>query len=224
MSIDPSEIVYFQYGFIRITATLVFTWVVMFILVAGSLLISRSIGKEKDPLKVTKSQNISEALIVTVKGQISEVTQEDSGKYLPFIGTIFIFILFSNVVSIIPWFISPTASLNTTTALAICVFLAVPFYGIQSQGIGSYLKQYVKPNIIMLPFNIIGEMSRTLSLAVRLYGNIMSSGLIVIILLGILPLFFPVLVNAFGLLMGGIQAYVFAILSIVYIASSTKKD
>ena len=224
MSIDPSDTIYFQYGFIRITATLVYTWIVMLIITFLSLFISRSIGKSKNPLEVTKSQNISEAVITTVRGQIREVTQEDPSKYFPFIGTIFIFILFSNVVSIIPGFISPTSSLNTTTALAICVFIAVPYYGIQSQGLKSYLKQYVKPNIIMLPFNIIGELSRTMSLAVRLYGNIMSSGLIVIILLGILPLFFPVLVNAFGLLMGGIQAYVFSILSIVYIASSTKQE
>lgn len=224
MSIDPSDTIYFQYGFIRITATLVYTWIVMLIITFLSLFISRSIGKSKNPLEVTKSQNISEAVITTVRGQIREVTQEDPSKYFPFIGTIFIFILFSNVVSIIPGFISPTSSLNTTTALAICVFIAVPYYGIQSQGLKTYLKQYVKPNIIMLPFNIIGELSRTMSLAVRLYGNIMSSGLIVIILLGILPLFFPVLVNAFGLLMGGIQAYVFSILSIVYIASSTKQE
>ncbi len=224
MSIDPSDIVYFQYGFIRITATLVYTWVLMLFLIIGSIFIKSSIGKSKSPLTVTKSQNISEAVITTVRGQIREVTQEDPSRYLPFIGTIFIFILFANVISIIPGFISPTASLNTTTALAICVFLAVPYYGIKSQGVGNYLKQYIKPNIIMLPFNLIGEVSRTLSLAVRLYGNIMSSGLIVIILLGILPLFFPVLVNAFGLLMGGIQAYVFSILSIVYIASATQKE
>lgn len=224
MSIDPSDIIYFEYGFIRITATLVYTWALMLFLIIGSILIRSSIGKSKSPLTVTKSQNVSEAVITTVRSQIREVTQEDPSRYLPFIGTIFIFILFANVISIIPGFISPTASLNTTTALAICVFLAVPYYGIRSQGVGSYLKQYIKPNIIMLPFNLIGEVSRTLSLAVRLYGNIMSSGLIVIILLGIIPLFFPVLVNAFGLLMGGIQAYVFSILSIVYIASATQQQ
>lgn len=224
MSIDPSDTIYWSYGFIKITATLVYTWVVMFLLIVGSIIISAKIGKSDNPLTVTKSQNISEALITTVRNQIRDVTQEDPTKYLPFIGTIFIFILFSNVISVIPGFISPTASLNTTTALAICVFLAVPYYGIKSQGVSNYLKQYVKPNIIMLPFNIIGEVSRTLSLAVRLYGNIMSSGLIVIILLGIIPLFFPIIINAFGLLMGGIQAYVFAILSIVYIASATQEE
>ena len=222
MTIDPSEIVYFQWGFIKITATLLFTWIVMFVLVFGSIYITRNIGKKADVLRVTRAQNISEAVITTVRKQIREVSQEEPGKYLPFIGTIFIFILFSNIISIIPGFISPTSSLNTTTALAICVFFAVPFYGIESRGIGEYLKQYIKPNVIMLPFNIIGEISRTLALAVRLYGNIMSSGLIVIILLGILPIFFPVLVHSFGLLMGAIQAYVFAILSIVYIASATK--
>lgn len=224
MSIDPSDMIYYQYGFIKITATIVYTWVVMLILIFASILVRSSIGKSDDPLAVTKSQNVAEALVTTVRGQIREVVQGDPSKYLPFIGTLFIFILFSNVISIVPGFISPTASLNTTTALAICVFLAVPYYGIKSQGIKNYLKQYIKPNVIMLPFNILGEITRTLSLAVRLYGNIMSSGLIVIILLGILPLFFPVLVNIFGLLMGGIQAYVFSILAIVYIASATQQQ
>ncbi len=224
MNIDPSQIVYFQYGFIRITATLVFTWLVMLVLLALSLFIGRQIKKNKDPLQVNKYQNISEALIVTIRNQIKEVSQENPDKYFPFIATIFIFILTSNLLSIIPGFTGPTSSLNTTTALAICVFLAVPYYGIKNQGFKNYLKQYIEPNIIMLPFNIIGEISRTLSLAVRLYGNIMSSGLIVLILIGILPLFFPVLIDAFGLLMGAIQAYVFAILSMVYIISSSQNQ
>jgi len=219
MNIDPSEIVYFQWGFVSITATLVFTWIIMIVLALVSFLLTRKIKYEG---KISKGQNILEALIETINSQIKQISQQEPGKYLPFIGTLFIFILVSNVFSIIPGFIAPTGSLNTSTALAICVFISVPVYGIDDRGIGGYLKQYIKPTFLMLPFNIISELSRTLSLAVRLYGNVMSSSIIVVILLGVIPLFFPVIIQVLGLLTGVIQAYIFAILAIVYIASATE--
>lgn len=221
MNIDPSEIVYFEWGFVRITATLVFTWITMIVLALGSYLVTRNIKVEG---KISRGQNILEALVETIRSQIKQISQQDPGKYLPFIGTLFIFILTANILSIVPGFKSPTGSLNTTVALALCVFLAVPVYGIADQGISGYLKEYIKPTFIMLPFNIISEISRTLSLAIRLYGNVMSSSIIVAILLGVIPLFFPVIIQALGLLTGVIQAYIFAILAIVYIASATEKE
>lgn len=221
MNIDPSEIIYFQWGFVRITATLVFTWVIMIVLALASYLATRNIKFEGT---VSKGQNILEALVETINSQIKQISQQEPGKYLPFIGTLFIFILVSNVFSIIPGFIAPTGSLNTSTALAICVFLSVPVYGVTEKGIKEYLKEYIKPTFLMLPFNIIGEISRTLSLAVRLYGNVMSSSIIVVILLGVVPFFFPVVIQVLGLLTGVIQAYIFAILAIVYIASATESD
>jgi F-type H+-transporting ATPase subunit a len=175
MTIDPSEIVYFEWGFVRITATLVFTWITMIILALGSYLVTRNIKIEGE---ISKGQNILEALVETINSQIRQISQQDPGKYLPFIGTLFIFILAANIFSIIPGYISPTGSLNTSIALSLCVFLAVPVYGIADQGISGYLKEYVKPTFIMLPFNIISEISRTLSLAIRLYGNVMSSSII----------------------------------------------
>lgn len=224
MNIDPSEIVYFEWGFVRITATLVFTWVTMLILAAGSYMVTRKINVEDEISegKISKGQNILEALVETINSQIKQISRQEPGKYLPFIGTLFIFIFFANVLSIIPGYISPTGSLNTTIALSLCVFVSVPVYGIADRGIGGYLKEYIKPTFIMLPFNIISEISRTLSLAIRLYGNVMSTGIIVAILLGVIPLFFPVIIQALGLLTGVIQAYIFAILAIVYIASATE--
>lgn len=219
MNIDPSQTIYFQWSFVRITATLVYTWITMIILISISFLVTRTI---KPGSKVSKGQNILEALIETINSQIKQISQQDPSKYLPFIGTLFIFILASNVLSIVPGFKAPTGSLNTTIALSLCVFLAVPYFGISEQGILGYLKEYIKPTFIMLPFNIIGEISRTLSLAIRLYGNVMSSSVIVAILLGVIPLFFPVIIQALGLLTGVIQAYIFAILAIVYIASATE--
>ncbi len=220
MIIDPSDIVYFQWRFVTISATLVFTWVTMFVLVAGSYLITRNI---KPGPEISRGQNILEALIITMKKQIYEVSRQDPGPYLPFIGTLFIFILAANILSVVPGFHAPTGSLNTTIALALCVFLAVPTFGIASQGIVGYLKEYIKPTVIMLPFNIISEITRTLSLAIRLYGNVMSASVIAVILLGVIPLFFPVVMQVLGLLTGVIQAYIFAILAIVYIGSATKK-
>ena len=221
MTIDPSEIVYFEWGFVKITATIVFTWITMAILGIGSYLITRNIKVDGE---ISKGQNILEALVETIRSQIKQISQQEPGKYLPFIGTLFIFILAANVLSIIPGFIAPTGSLDTSVALALCVFLAVPVYGIADGGVKEYLKEYIKPTFIMLPFNIISEISRTLSLAIRLYGNVMSSSIIVAILLGVIPLFFPVIIQALGLLTGVIQAYIFAILAIVYIASATERE
>jgi len=221
MNLDPSDIVYFEWKFVTITATLVFTWITMVILALASFLITRKI---KPGPNITKGQNILEAFIEVMKKQIKEVSRQDPGKYIAFIGTLFIFILISNVLSVVPGYIAPTGSLNTTIALALCVFLAVPAYGIASQGIGGYLKEYIKPTVLMLPFNIISEFSRTLSLAIRLYGNVMSATIIITILLGVIPIFFPVVMQLLGLLTGVIQAYIFAILAIVYIGSATKKE
>jgi F-type H+-transporting ATPase subunit a len=122
---------------------------------------------------------------------------------------------------VIPGYQPPTGSLSTTAALALCVFLAVPFFGIRKQGLGGYLKTYTRPTWIMLPFNIIGELSRTLALAVRLFGNMMSGVMIVAILLTITPFIFPIFMTALGLLTGMVQAYIFTILAGVYIAAAT---
>jgi len=221
MEISPDAIVYWQSGAFKITATILFTWIVMALLVVGSWLVTRRLTSDVHP---ERGQNALEAVVEMVQNQIREISQEESYRYLPFIGTLFLFIVVSNVLSIVPGFQAPTASLSTTTALALCVFVAVPLFGISRQGLRSYLKQYTQPSLIMLPFNIIGEVSRTLALAVRLYGNMMSGAMIVAILLVILPLFFPVVMQLLGLLTGVIQAYIFAVLAMVYIASAAQME
>lgn len=219
MNIDPSEIVYYEWGFVRITATLVFTWITMLVLTVGAFFLTRNLRSD---IKISKRQNAMEALFTMINDQISEISQDKSGKILPFAGTLFIFILASVLLSLIPLFISPSGSLNTTIALALCVFFAVPVYGISSQGIKGYLKDYLKPTWIMLPFNIISEISRAVSMAIRLYGNVMSSSIIVGILVTIVPLLFPVALQLLGLLTGVIQAYIFAVLSVVYISAAIR--
>jgi F-type H+-transporting ATPase subunit a len=127
-----------------------------------------------------------------------------------------------SVCIVIPGFTPPTGSLSTTTALALCVFIAVPLFGIREQGVSGYLRTYIRPTVIMLPFNIISELSRTLALAVRLFGNMMSGAMIVGILLTITPFIFPIVMTLLGLLTGSVQAYIFSILAAVYIAAATQ--
>jgi F-type H+-transporting ATPase subunit a len=219
MSISPDEIVLWRWGVITLNATILFTWAVMALLVLGSWMVTRNLTAAT---KLSRWQNLLEVLVSTIRRQIREVGQQEPEPYLAFIGTLFVFIAVCNLLAIIPGYLPPTGSLSTTAALAICVFVAVPLYGVAQQGLMAYLKNYLQPTIFMLPFNIIGEFSRTLALAVRLYGNIMSGTVIAAILLSVAPLFFPIVMQALGLLTGLIQAYIFAVLAMVYITSATR--
>jgi F-type H+-transporting ATPase subunit a len=221
MEISPDSIVYWEWGFVKLNATIVFTWAVMALLAVGAWLITRGLTEEP---AMTRGQNMLEAIVTIVQDQIREISQSDPRPYLAFIGSLFLFIAVSNVLAVVPGFQAPTGSLSTTVALALCVFVAVPIFGVAHQGLRRYLGQYLQPTPIMLPFNIIGELSRTLALAVRLFGNVMSGTMIAGILLAIVPLFFPILLQALGLLTGLIQAYIFAILAMVYIASASRRQ
>ena len=191
----------------------------MLVLVVAAKLITR---KLKTGIHISRWQCIVEMIVTTINEQIKEVGLDNPGKYIGFIGTLFLFIGVSNLCIIFPGYEPPTGSLSTTTALAISVLLAVPFFGIAEGGIGGYLKTYLQPTWIMLPFNLISEITRTLALAVRLFGNIMSGGMIVAILLSISPFIFPVIMNVLGLLTGMVQAYIFSILATVYIAGAVQ--
>lgn len=219
MTISPDKLIFFHVGPLPVCATLVFTWVVMAVLTAAAWLVTRNIS---NTLPVPRWQNFLEIVVSLIQQQISEVSNQEARHYIPFIGTLFLFVLTANLLGVIPGFFPPTGSFSTTVALAICVFIAVPVYGVSSKGWRAYVRAYITPTIIMLPFNIIGEFSRTLALAVRLYGNMMSGTVLVAILLGIAPLFLPVVMQALGLLTGVIQAYIFSVLAMVYIASASK--
>ena len=219
MQMTPDQVVLWQWGGFAVNATIVFTWVVMALLTIGARVITLRLS---DTEQISRWQNLLEVLVVGMRTQIRDVSQQDPGQYLPFIGTLFLFIATSNVMAVVPGFRPPTGSLSTTAALAICVLLAVPIYGIAERGVGGYLRKYVRPTIFMLPFNVIGELSRTVALAIRLYGNVMSGTIIVAILIGVVPFFFPIVMQLLGLLTGLIQAYIFAVLTMVYIASATQ--
>jgi len=227
MQISPDTWIVLQIGPVPINATIFFTWVVMALLVLSALLVRLRLSASGE---LTRWQNLWEAVIETMRGQIREVSGQEPGPYLPFVGTLFVFIattniLFtatSNIQAVVPRYAPPTGSLSTTTALALCVLIAVPLFGLVQRGLGGYLRSYIQPTPLMAPFNILGEMTRTLALAIRLYGNVMSGTVIVGILISIAPFFFPVLMQMLGLLTGVIQAYIFAILAMVYIASATR--
>ena len=219
MRLSPDQIIFWQHGFFKLNGTIVFTWGLMIVLAVGAKLITRNLSTE---LERTRWQNFLEIIVTGINKQIEEVGLRHPEKYLGFLGTLFLFVAVSALCTIIPGYEPPTASLSTTVALALCVFVAVPLFGIEDQGLGGYLKSYIEPTVIMLPFNIISELSRTLALAVRLFGNMMSGAMIIGILLTITPFIFPIVMTALGLLTGMVQAYIFSILAAVYIAAATR--
>ena len=218
MRLSPDETIFWQMGFVKLNATIVFTWLLMLLLVFGSLLITRHLSKD---LTRSRWQNLLEIIVTAIEQQLQEVGLHSPRDYIGFLGTLFLFVASASLSSIIPGYEAPTSSLSTTVALALCVFIAVPLYGISRQGIIRYLKSYMEPSFIMLPFNLIGEISRTIALAVRLFGNMMSDTLIIAMLLAIAPLLFPIVMTLLGLLTGLVQAYIFFILAAVYIAAAT---
>jgi F-type H+-transporting ATPase subunit a len=219
MRLSPDQWIFWQHGFLKLNATIVFTWGLMLVLAVGSKLITRKLSMD---LKRSRWQNLLEIIVTAIEKQIEEVGLKHPKKYIGFLGTLFPFVAMAALGTVIPGYEPPTASLSTTAALALCVFVAVPLFGIEEQGIGGYLKSYMQPTFIMLPFNIISEVSRTLALAVRLFGNMMSGAMIIGILLTITPFIFPIIMILLGLLTGMVQAYIFSILAAVYIAAAIR--
>jgi len=216
--ISPDQVILFQWGFVHVSATLAYTWLIMGILLVLALLVGR---RATPDVKISRWQNLLEVVVGGIREQIHEISQDDPDHYMAFIGTLFLFIGTSNLLLIVPGYVAPTASLTTTAALAVTVFLAVPIYGISRNRMG-YFREYFQPTFIFFPFHVMGELTRTLALAIRLFGNIMSHDKVIAILLAVTPLFFPIVMHALGLLIGMVQAYIFSILAMVYIASATQ--
>src|SRR5271165_7121154 len=199
MHISPDQTIFWQYGFFKLNATILFTWALMIVLAAGSRLVTRRLSTG---LERSRWQNLLEILVTGIEKQIEEVGLSEPRKYIAFLGTLFVFVAAASICTVIPGYDPPTASLSTTVALALSVFVAVPFFGIEEQGLWRYLRSYAEPTLIMLPFNVISEVSRTLALAVRLFGNMMSGVMIIAILITITPFVFPIFMTVLGLLTG----------------------
>lgn len=219
MRLSPDEIIFWQNALFKLNATIVYTWGLMLFLAIGSHLITRKLTTAHNR---SRWQNLLEIVVTSVVQQLDEVGLREPRKYIGFLGTLFLFIAAASFFTILPGYEPPTGSLSTTTALALCVLVAVPMFGIKQQGLGGYLKSYFEPTFIMLPFNLIGEASRTMALAIRLFGNMMSGTIISGILLTIAPLFFPIVMTLLGLLTGMVQAFIFSTLAAVFIAAATQ--
>jgi F-type H+-transporting ATPase subunit a len=216
--LTPDHLIFLQLGSVTLNATIVFTWIVMAALTVASIILIRS----DSPCRTAKRNrwlNLMELLIDYGRSQLKDLGISNPDICLPFVLTIFLFIATSAMAGIIPGFHPPTASLSTTAALAVCVLVAVPVYGITARGILPYLHHYLEPTWIMLPFHIIGELTRTVALAVRLFGNTMSETMIVAVCLTIAPFFFPIPMKVLGLLTGMVQAYIFSIMAALYIGA-----
>jgi F-type H+-transporting ATPase subunit a len=217
VNLSSDQNILWQHGFFRLNETIVTTWMLMLAMTAGAKLVTRCLKTDGN---ASRWQGILEIVVIGIKQQIEEVGLPQPEKYLGFLGTLFLFVAIASLCTVIPGYDPPTGSLSTTAALALCVFAAVPLFGIAQQGVSDYLKSYLEPTVIMLPFNIISELSRTLALAVRLFGNMMSGAMIIAILLTITPFLFPLVMTLLGLLTGMVQAYIFSILATVYIAAA----
>ncbi|ABM37639.1 F0F1 ATP synthase subunit A [Polaromonas naphthalenivorans] len=221
MRLSPDEIIFWQQGVFKLNATIVFTWGLMLAMAVGSKLVTRRLSTD---LTRSRWQNFLEIIVTGIEAQIKDVGLRHPKQYIGFLGTLFLFVAMASLCTVIPGYEPPTGSLSTTAALALCVMVSVPLFGIQDQGLAGYLKTYLEPTVIMLPFNLISEASRTLALAVRLFGNMMSGAMIIGILLSITPFIFPVVMTVLGLLTGMVQAYIFSILAAVYIAAATHES
>ena len=216
-SYDVAPKVDFHLGPMPITRTVTMTWVVMGILVVLALLIRRQLSRDRHG----GLRTLFEALMEYLDGQIREIVRRPPERYFPLVATLFIFILTANLIAAVPRMRPPTSDIACTGALALVVFVAVPYYGIRERGLAGYMRAYFQPVWLMFPFNVIGEVSRTLAMAVRLFGNVMSGAVIVGVLIFVGGIA-AVPLGMLGLLTGLIQAYIFAILTMVYIGGAVR--
>lgn len=217
MELTPDAVTLFEWGWLKLNATIVYTWVVMALLVGVSMLVTRNLRPDVPP---NRWRSTLEIIVKLIEDQVTEVSHLAVRPVTYFAGTLFLFIAVSNVLLIIPGFRPPTGSLSTTVALTLSVLVAVPLFSISHGGVRHYLRQFIEPTAWLLPFNILSEFSKAISLSIRLYGNVMSGAVIVAILLSVAPFFFPVVMEMLGLITGMIQAYIFAVLAAVYISSA----
>jgi F-type H+-transporting ATPase subunit a len=213
MTHSPLEVtVLFHVGFVPITRTVVTSWGLMTVLTAACWLAARSFQ-----VVAGGWQTVVETVVLGIEEQIQAILGREARPFLPLLGTLLIFLVFSNLSGIVPGVTAPTASIETPAALAAVVFLSVHFFGIRMRGFGVYLKGYLKPNPALLPLNVLSEITRSFSLAVRLFGNIMSDDLVLAIVLSLAGLLVPIPFMAFAILVGLVQAYIFTMLAAVYI-------
>ena len=210
--------VVFTIGPVPVTTPVVVTWGLIAAFAAGGWLLTRSLR-----IIPSRRQAAIELVVQTMTGQIADTMGVAPQPYLPLLGTLFLFILAANWSSLIPGVDPPTAHIETDAALALVVFVAVIWFGIRARGLGNYLKTFAEPTILMIPLNIIETFTRTFSLIVRLFGNVMSGVFIIGIVLALAGLLVPIPLMALDLLIGAVQAYIFTVLAMVFIGSALRE-
>ena len=206
--------VLFHLGPLALSRAVLTTWALIAVLVCGAWLLTRRLDAHP-----ARGQAVLELLLTSIERQISDTMQSDGRPFLPLLGTLFIFLVFANLSSVVPGVRPPTASLETAAALAGIVFLAVHVYGIRRRGLRAYLAAYAKPTVIMLPLNVFSEITRHFSLMIRLFGNLLSGEFVIVTVLALAGLFVPIPLMALEILIGLIQAYIFTVLATVFIGA-----
>jgi F-type H+-transporting ATPase subunit a len=220
VSRSPLELsVIFHAGPVAVTAPVIVTWAIMLLLAGGSWLLTRRLS-----VAPSRTQAAVELLVEAIATQIRDTMAVDPEPYLPLIGTLFLYIFAANWSSLVPGVEPPTAHLETDAALALIVFVATAYFGIRMRGLRAYLATFAEPGIFMIPLNMVETVTRTFSLVVRLFGNVMSGVFVVGIVLSLAGLLVPVPLMALDLLTGAVQAYIFSVLAMVFIAGALGKD
>jgi F-type H+-transporting ATPase subunit a len=219
MAASPlASAVLFHLGPVAITRPVMTTWAIMAVLVLGSWLATRRLASRPD-----RRQALVELIVTGIMGQIDEVIRKPPRPFLPLLGTLFIFLVAANLSGVLPGVEAPTGKLETPAALALIVFVAVHFFGVRAKGILGYLASFARPKLIMLPLNLVSEVTRTFSLMVRLFGNVMSGEFMIALVVALAGLFVPIPLMALEILVGLVQAYIFTILASVFIGAAVDR-
>jgi F-type H+-transporting ATPase subunit a len=210
-----TSIVVFHLGPVAITRPVVTTWVIMLALTVVCRLVTRRLALHPD-----RRQIVLELLVTGIAQQIEDVIGKDARPYLPLLGTLFIFLVTANLSGVLPGVEAPTSKLETPAALALIVFFSVHYFGVRARGLAGYLASFAEPKLIMLPLNIISEVTRTFSLMVRLFGNVMSGAFVIALVVALAGLFVPIPLMVLEILVGVVQAYIFTVLATVFIGAA----
>jgi F-type H+-transporting ATPase subunit a len=210
-----TSLILFQLGPVDITQPVVTTWIIMFVLTAACALVTRRLS-----MRPNARQAVLEIVVTGIIGQIEDVIGRNARTFLPLLGTLFIFLVAANLSGVLPGVQAPTSKLETPAALALIVFFSVHYFGMRSRGVGGYLASFAEPKLIMLPLNVISEITRTFSLMVRLFGNVMSGEFVIALVVALAGLFVPIPLMVLEILVGIIQAYIFTVLATVFIGAA----
>jgi F-type H+-transporting ATPase subunit a len=207
--------VLFDLGPVAITRPVVTTWVIMAVLTGFCWIITRQLKVQPD-----RRQAVLEIVVSTIAQQIEDVIRKDARPFLPLLGTLFIFLVAANLCGLLPGVQAPTSKLETPAALALIVFFSVHYLGVRARGVRGYLATFAEPKLIMLPLNIVSQLTRSFSLMVRLFGNVMSGEFVIALVVALAGLFVPIPLMVLEILVGIVQAYIFTVLAAVFIGAA----